>query len=221
MRRMIVVGCTALTSLLVPSAAQATPSGVITEQLSLDSNSQTGTGYAGPATTAATLLAGKAYAVVVSGTFSPYRADLWNGAGEPSAVPCGTPEQTPAGAVGQDAEIEFAKVEAYGCTLSYPFHVPDFQMNFSGDASGWQLVEPAAGAATAPASDHTYYYLVTGQDAPAAFRLLDSNTKDNYGTFSITVTSDKSVCKKDGWMRFGDRFKNQGNCVSYFEPPDK
>lgn len=157
------------------------------ESVTLDTYSPLHTGAAGPVSSVGSLDANTLYVVQVQGTFSAYAPSLWTGSGEPTYVPCGTPEAAPmfpsplgpmTGQVGQDAETIYAAIEKYSCQNTYPRHYTNFQVNLG---SGFAHYEPFGGAVSSPSSNHLYTYVLTGQGSPIQFEQIDSNTTDNYG----------------------------------------
>ena len=57
---------------------------------------------------------------------------------------------------------------------------------------------------TVPAANHRYDYALIGAGQPAAFRLFDTDTRDNYGSFEISVRlAVPTDCDGDGYSAFG------------------
>ncbi|MFN0026334.1 MAG: hypothetical protein ACKV2O_03980 [Acidimicrobiales bacterium] len=70
-------------------------------------------------------------------------------------------------------------------------------------------------------SDHKYKITVVGNGEPIGFYFHDSAYGDNSGSLSLNIKAvSKEDCKNSGWISLTDaagrRFKNQGDCVSYF-----
>jgi hypothetical protein len=177
-------------------------------------------GAAGPVTAPEALTAGQQFLLVVRGTVSAYNVALWE---QPTGWKlCGSPEPAPLfaspfvtnGKVGTDAEFNFGRpLQSNQSCAAFPRHQVLFEMDL-GD--GFQHYEPRGGTPSAPASDHQYTYQVTGRGQPISFREVDTNTNDNYGVYRITIMGADS-CKNGGWQNFpGLTFRNQGECVSYF-----
>jgi hypothetical protein len=219
-RVLVLAMCAAFPLCLVSNAS----AGVNFEALSLNSYEAPSDGAAGPESTSKPLDSGALYGIVASGTFSYYQQQLWTNPPTPFVV-CGQPEPAPqrpspgrpSGPVGNDVETIFALPYPFGpgsCTgLPMPQHWTNFEMDLG---SGYQHVEPVSGAQTAPNRWHAYLYLVRGAGQPARFQLRDSSTTDNYGVETIVVKRlSGDDCKKNEWEQF-DRFRNQGDCVSYF-----
>lgn len=188
--RVPLVAVTACLMCVAPASAALTG----TETLKLDSYKTPNTGVAGPVSTADTLAAGQLYNVTVRGTYSAYLPSLWLGSEAPSLLPCGAPKNAPVtpspagpgtGRVGADAETIFAAIERGGCNNPYPRHHSHFQIN---TGTGFAHPEPVGGPVATPSADNGYSYAVTGAGQPAAFRIEDFDTRDNYGQLTITVT---------------------------------
>jgi hypothetical protein len=168
---------------------------VTSETLYLDTYENSGDGASGPVSTSDVLTDGATYQVRVTGTFSAWKASEWL----PPFVPCGTPEPAPQypspgrtnGMVGYDAEARFAvaaKTRGFPCaSLGLPHHHPFFEIQMS-NGNGFSHIEPEGGPYSSPQPGHLYKYELEGDGEPAAFRLRDTNLRDNYGRFRIEVT---------------------------------
>jgi hypothetical protein len=228
MRRFLLAAAFAVgAGLFVLSSAMATS--LTSESLVLDTYSTGSNGATAPVSTSRKLAQGTLYVVTVRGTWSAWLPTHWSGKSFP-ARRCGSPESTPlfpsavgpgTGPVGQDAETMFAEVEHSSCRNPLPREYYGFQMNLGG---GFVHYEPYTGATRTPSADHSYTYVLLGEGSRIRFEERDSQTRDNYGEYHITVTLGTDTCKKVGWRSYGV-FKNQGDCVSYFStdgrnPPD-
>lgn len=174
--------------MLVPTGTSVAASNVTSEQLTLNANSPTSTGLAGPVTTDASLTTGTTYTVTVSGTYSAYPLALMQQEQGRKLCGSGAAVNTASGPTGQDAAFIFAKPRDQGkpCPI-LPFRHANFVISTAGPSGPFLNVDPD-GAPTAPSSDHTYTYTFNGTGQPASFAIKDSNTTDNYGTLSITIT---------------------------------
>jgi hypothetical protein len=204
--------------LLVVSPALA--ASLTSESLVLDTYSAVNNDAGAPIETAGKLDRGKLYVVTVKGTWSAWLTSRWSGLVSP-AHRCGSPESAPmfpspvgqgTGPVGQDAETMFGEVQRFSCTNRLPREYYGFQMNLG---SGFVHYEPYTGATNKPSPNHAYTYVLLGEGSRIRFEERDSETRDNYGEFHITVSLGTETCKKGGWLSYGV-FKNQGDCVSYF-----
>jgi hypothetical protein len=189
MIRRICVAASAVVACMAIAAAIASADAVLhNKHLSLDSHSAGQTGHAGPELTTVPLESGSHYVVTVSGTYSAYGASLMNG--QPGWHMCGrpvAPSRRSPDLTGQDAELIFAtpKPNAVHCP-ALPRHHANLQMSTDG-GSTYAHVEPTGGTPSAPSSGHAYTYVLIGRGQQAAFRLVDSNTRDNYGKLAIDL----------------------------------
>jgi hypothetical protein len=88
---------------------------------------------------------------------------------------------------GQDAEFVVALPQPNGLFCpTMPFHHANLEMSVDGGSS-YAHAEPAGGRPAVPNAKHRYTYVLRGGGDPAAFRLKDSFTRDNYGTLRIRI----------------------------------
>ena len=180
-------------AVLAGAAAAALPVGSAsaamtgTETLLLDSQRKPADGVSSDsARTDETLAAGDYHLAVVRGTFSHWAKNLW----ERDRTPCETPDRKPVfsspgmpdGPVGQDAFFVFARPPGFHCPVPYAWN--GFQVDLG---SGHFVPTPRGGMPSAPPGDNVYRLLLVGEDQRASFRLLDTNTADNYGMLEIEV----------------------------------
>jgi hypothetical protein len=183
--------CAVAMGILSGSASAATSF----EHFSLDSYHAWHRKFTPPATSRTTLKAGL-YVATVHGTFSYYGAVNYAAPQPPWTIVCGTPEPAPqlasaggAGQVGFDSEFVFARpwLPELCAQAKLPVKWINFQMNDA--TSGW--THPSAlGLASppAPSPSHTYEYALPAPGKHhVSFRLFDVNTRDNYGTLSISL----------------------------------
>jgi hypothetical protein len=167
-------------------------------------------GLATPAVrTTQRLTSGKLYVAAVQGTISYYGALNYRFPQLPFTRVCGKAGQAPmfpsaggSGKVGDDAQFVLSYLSAKPCAVAVPQQWRNFQSN-TGLAWGHPTVitpQPL----TAPTANHLYDYALIGAGQPAAFRLLDSDTGDNYGSFEISVRlAVPADCDGNGYVAFG------------------
>jgi len=147
---------------------------------------------AGPVTTPNVLKAGRTYRVTVKGTYSAYAAALMRGTTSGWHL-CGTPVSVPrksriSDVEGQDAEFIFAEPKPNGTFCpALPFVHRNFVISANGPSGPFVHVDPVGGDPRQVDADHSYVYEITGTGDRASFAVLDSNTRDNYGTLTIRV----------------------------------
>lgn len=88
-------------------------------------------------------------------------------------------------------------------------------------ACPFELFFPAIARADAALADPTFsqgvFFIAPGTHAiEFENKALWSDTSTGTGAFFRvdSITLDKNGCKKDGWMNYGNLFKNQGQCLS-------
>lgn len=88
-------------------------------------------------------------------------------------------------------------------------------------ACPFELFFPAIARADAALADPTFsqgvFFIAPGAHAiEFENKALWSDTSTGTGAFFRvdSITLDKNDCKKDGWMNYGNLFKNQGQCLS-------
>ena len=196
---------------LAPSAMAAKP--VQEQDLMLDSHAASGV----PSVrTPGRLARGTFYVSEVAGTVSYYSSALWRfpppGADPGARSVCGTPEAAPlfpsavqTGPVGFDAEMIFAR-PALARRCQSP-RLPQTWNNFQVSVGGrFGHPPPVFGRPTAPATGHSYVYVLKGRGAPAAFRLRDTPASDNYGMLRIRIRRARAAdCTTYGVRGFGSR----------------
>ena len=156
------------------------------------------------------LAKGKLYVVTVQGTVSFYAAVDYLQIQKPFTAFCGRPQPAPlfgsaggSGPVSNDAEFIFAQPISTGaCTsLKLPLQYPNFQVN---NGFGWghpQLLSPKS--LRRPTANHAYSFAIVGQGRPLGLELVDPDTRDDYGSFQITVRhAISSDCANGQWRAF-------------------
>jgi hypothetical protein len=186
----LVLGSLVLVS-VVPVSTAAAGSGS-DRPLVLDAYSPAHRSSTPPVSSRSTLAGDRLYVATVRGSVSFYESVDYIAIQAPWHVMCGAPERAPmfssgggSGRVGDDAEFIFAlPVVGRSCAgerLPRPY--TNFQANVG---QGWShpnalsrqgLVEPSR--------SHTYEFALTGADKPVSFRLIDTDTRDDYGSFRI------------------------------------
>jgi hypothetical protein len=169
-------------SLAAPTSQPASP-----VQLTLNSHFDWSRSYTPPAVTKTSFAKHVYYVATVSGTFSYYPARDYTAPKSPWPIVCGTPISSSAGPVGFDAEFIFARPwTKKSCRKHHlPMTWPNFQAN-TGSDDGWTHPTILGSWPTAPTPNHTYSYVLKGENQPFQFRLWDVDTTDNYGRLSIT-----------------------------------
>ena len=172
--------------------------------------------------TGATLKRGKPYVATVRGTISYYAAINYTSLQAPWKVLCGKAKRVPmfpgaggSGPVGNDAEYIFAQPQTAACR-SLPTRWENLQANAGG---GWRHPEVLTlKGLKGPRPNHTYDYAVTGADKRLKFRLVDPDSRDNYGVFLIdvrtAVASDCAGSKYKAWD-----YGSQQQCVAAANDP--
>lgn len=172
---------------LAPTAAQAAIPGTFY----LDSYSSGKTGSSGPTVTDA-LASGQYFVAKVSGTYGPYGPKLW----QPPFATCGKTDPDalipspgrPQSRVSQDAEWIYGRPDrSPGNCKPLPGRAQYLQISTTGVGGIFSHRTPIGGLTAAPRDDHTYSFLLAGTGAPAALRLRDTNTMDNYGVLQIDL----------------------------------
>jgi hypothetical protein len=209
MKRLILALVT-VAALGAPAASLATPQPAAPVLLSLNSHFDWHRSYTPPVVTKTSFAKHVYYIATVSGTFSYYPARDYTAPKSPWPIVCGTPTSSAAGPVGFDAEFVFARPWTKKSCRKHalPMTWPNFQA--STDDDSWTHPAILGSWPTMPTSNHTYSYVLKGQNEPFQFRLWDVDTTDNYGRLSITVRpANASDCT--AFWSFG--FKSYGACT--------
>lgn len=159
------------------------------------------------------LAKGKLYVVTVQGTVSFYAAVDYRAIQIPFTRFCGVAQRAPlfasAGGVGpvsNDAEFIFAQpVSGTPCSsLKLPHAYPNLQVD---NGFGWghpRLLSPTR--LTRPTANHAYDFAVVGQGRPLQLELVDPDTRDDYGSFQITIRHAIGAdCTRGRWRAFALR----------------
>ena len=191
---------------LVPAGAQA-------ETRYLDAYDRGRDRYAGPLRMAERLERGRPYVAEVRGTASFFIPRLYtdNCGSRPESRPLFRSLRRPNGAVGFDSEFVFAepRVARQCAQPNPPFRTDVFQLS---TGLAYRHVAPLGRTLTAPRRSHRYAYPLVGRGRPAKFRVVDGNTRDNYGRFRITVRRARAAdCAGTGYPAFG--FVTEADCV--------
>jgi hypothetical protein len=105
--------------------------------------------------------------------------------------------------VSNDAEFIFAQPIATGtcAALKLPVAYPNFQVN---NGFGWghpPLLSPKP--LQGPTANHAYSFAIVGQGKPLGLELVDPDTRDDYGSFHITIRhAVSSDCSSGQWKAF-------------------
>ena len=156
------------------------------------------------------LTKGKLYVLTVQGTVSFYAAVDYLQIQAPFTTFCGAPQAAPlfgsaggSGPVSNDAEFIFAQPITTGtcATLKLPVAYPNFQVN---NGFGWGhpvLLSPKP--LRRPTANHAYSFAIVGQGKPLGLELVDPDTRDDYGSFRITIRhAIGSDCSHGQWKAF-------------------
>ncbi|MBV9820012.1 MAG: hypothetical protein JOZ07_16900 [Solirubrobacterales bacterium] len=191
LKRSLVAGGLLL-GLLLPSAAAAKNSQP--KPLTMDMYSPLHNFFSNPVTSS-TALGHHLYVATVRGSVSFYQPVDYIDPQLPFTVMCGKPQTAPlfasAGGVGpvsNDAAFIFAQpLQGKACsTLKLPAQFPNFQANLG--KGGWKhpnLVSQAP--LRKPSPTHTYSFALDGQGKAVSFRMIDPDTRDDYGSFKIYI----------------------------------
>jgi hypothetical protein len=156
------------------------------------------------------LTKGKLYVVTAQGTVSFYAAADYLQIQAPFTTFCGKSQSAPlfasaggSGPVSNDAEFIFAEPITTGVctTLKLPVQYPNFQVN---NGFGWghpALLSPKP--LRRPTANHAYSFAIVGQGKPLGLELVDPDTRDDYGSFHITIRhAVGSDCSSGQWRAF-------------------
>jgi len=138
------------------------------------------------------------------------------------------------------ADAEYASVDNWNTVMDgyninpYFLGAGEFDLQVNGTFIDWGAYNTA----------HTYSYLYAGTGSPVNFLVFDGDSNvsqinqgwygDNTGSLSVNIyscdpvatpTPTKDQCKDNGWKTLvdsqGHKFKNQGDCVSFFATKGK
>jgi hypothetical protein len=193
----------------VAGTAAASAKSLVVARLTMDAYSPRTAGHT-PRLQSPRLTKGKLYVVTVQGTVSFYAAVDYLQIQKPFTRFCGTPRTAPlfasgggSGPVSNDAEFIFAQpIRGGGCgRLKLPIAYPNFQVN---DGFGWghpRLLSPRP--IRRPTSDHAYSFAIVGQGRRLGLELVDPDTRDDYGSFRVTIRrAVGSDCTHGQWRAF-------------------
>jgi hypothetical protein len=151
------------------------------------------------------------YVATVRGSVSFYEAVDYVALQAPWHVMCGTLERAPlfgsaggSGRVGNDAEFIFA-LPLVGNTCvntRLPRSYTNFQANVG---QGWQHPSVLSShTPVRPSPSHTYEFALVGVGKSVSFRVLDPDTRDDYGSFHIYLRhATTGDCAGRGHSAFG------------------
>ena len=202
-----------------PAAAAAKPKpSLVVSRLKLDAYSPSLNPYSARLSSPK-LTKGKLYVVTAQGTVSFYAAVDYLQIQKPFTTFCGKPQAAPmfgsaggSGPVSNDAEFIFAQPISTGAcsTLKLPVQYPNFQVN---NGFGWghpTLLSPKP--LRRPTANHAYSFAIVGQGKPLGLELVDPDTRDDYGSFHITIRhAVSSDCSSGQWQAFA--VKRQAICA--------
>jgi hypothetical protein len=193
-KRAIVTVVLALGSLVLVSTAAAKSGS--DRPLVLDAYSPAHKFSTPPVSSGSKLARGRLYVATVRGSVSFYESLDYVAIQAPWHAMCGAPERAPmfgsaggSGRVGDDAEFIFAlPVVGRSCAKTkLPRPYTNFQANLG---QGWQHPSVLSRRTLVkPSRSHTYKYALTGGGEPVSFRLIDTDTRDDYGSFRIYLRS--------------------------------
>jgi hypothetical protein len=192
---------------LAPAAAAAKPGrSLVVTRLKMDAYNPGLVGNT-PALQSSRLTKGKLYVVTAQGTVSFYAAVDYLQIQVPFTAFCGLPQPAPlfgsaggSGPVSNDAEFIFAQpIETGTCTsLKLPHPYPNFQVNNGFGFGHPKLLSPKP--LRRPTANHAYSFAIVGQGRPLGLELVDPDTRDDYGSFQITIRhAVSSDCTHGQW----------------------
>jgi hypothetical protein len=199
----------ALGSLLLVSNAAAKSAS--SRPLVLDAYSPTHEMFTPPVSSRSKLARDRLYVATVRGSVSFYESVDYVAIQAPWDVMCGAPEQAPmfssaggSGRVGTDAEFIFAlPLVGRSCADA---RLPRPYTNFQASVGqGWEHPSLLSGQTLVkPSRSHTYEFALTGAGQPVSFRLIDTDTRDDYGSFRIYLRAAVAGdCSGHGYQAFG------------------
>jgi hypothetical protein len=195
---------------VVPASSAAARSGS-NRPLVLDAYSATLTHFTPPVSSRSKLARKHLYVATVRGSVSFYEAVDYVALQAPWHVMCGALQRAPmfssaggSGQVGNDAEFIFAlPLVGNSCVnTKLPRSYANFQANLG---RGWKHPSVLSRQTPVkPSPSHTYEYALTGAGKPVSFRLLDPDTRDDYGSFRIYLRNAvPGDCAGLGYAAFG------------------
>src|SRR5450755_2114789 len=208
-KRAIVASVLALGSLAPVSSATAQSVGG--RPLVLDAYSPARTPFTPPVSSRAPLARNHLYVATVRGSVSFYESVDYVAIQAPWHRMCGAPQRAPmfssaggSGQVGTDAEFIFAlPLVGRSCANArLPRPYANFQANLG---PGWEHPNLLSGQTLVkPSRSHTYEFALSGAGQPVSFRLIDTDTRDDYGSFRIYLrTAVAGDCSGHGYQAFG------------------
>ena len=197
-------------AIAAPAAAAAKPGpSLVVSRLTMDAYSPGLVAHT-PPLHSPKLTKGKLYVVTVQGTVSFYAAVDYLQIQKPFIAFCGRSQPAPlfgsaggSGPVSNDAEFIFAQpITAGTCnSVKLPLAYPNFQLN---NGFGWghpKLLSPKP--VRRPTANHAYSFAVVGQGRRLGLELVDPDTRDDYGSFQITIRhAVSSDCTHGQWRAF-------------------
>lgn len=200
------------------AAGPVAAAGAKTISLRLDAYSASTREYTPPATSSSALKRGELYVATAQGTFSFYPALDYSVPQVPFTMVCGAPLAAPllssvggTGEVGDDPEFDFARLSKTNCAGQMgAHHWTNFQAN---EGAGWSHPKLAtARTISRPTAKHAYDYGLVGRGKRVSFRLLDTDTRDDYGAVQISIRpATHASCAGIGYRSFG--LANRGECL--------
>ncbi len=202
----LVVVLGALVAALSAGTASASP-----RPLVLDAYSPAHNFFTTPVSSPSKLSRNGLYVATVRGSVGFYEAVDYTAIQVPWHIMCGVPQPAPmfssaggSGQVGNDAEFIFAlPLVGHSCAKTkLPRAYPNFKANLG---HGW--IHPnvvSRHRLVKPSPSHTYDFALTGAGRPVSFRMIDPDTRDDYGSFRIYLRSAVSAdCAGLGHQAFG------------------
>ena len=193
---------------LVSTAAARSDS---SRPLVLDAYSPSHQMFTPPVSSRTKLARHRLYVATVRGSVSFYEAVDYVAIQAPWHVMCGAPERAPmfssaggSGRVGTDAEFIFALplVGPSCANAMLPRPYANFQANVG---QGWAHPSLLSGQTPLrPNRSHTYEFALSGAGQTVSFRLIDTDTRDDYGSFRIYLRAAAGRdCSGHGYQAFG------------------
>lgn len=214
-RSFLIFAVSICASLALAATASARTRSLVVAKLRLDTHSGLLLPHT-PAVSTPRLRKGALYVATVQGTLSYYAAIDYLDPQPPFIAFCGHPLAAPlfgsgggVGKVSNDAQFVFAQPITTGTCAADP--LPRKWLNFqANNGFGWaHPILLSAHPLTRPDATHSYDYAFVGQNRRLRFELDDPDTRDDYGSLTISVRKAvASDCAGEKWKAFQVKTRN-------------